>query len=199
MLGVGLRKLCPLDSFGYAFREKKTVRTSTPGGCKTGPQGVQNGLREASGRLFCASWLQLGHQGRSEAVVGRPWGRSWDACDALGAVLGASWGVPGRSRPSLEGHFGTPQGLIWTIWALSVAQREIQQNIVFYGVFGLPGPPGRLRNRSKIGPGSLLDVYRSGGPKVRYMRPKLAPRVALGPAGTRRASRKPCSPKSKSR
>ena len=50
MLGVCLRKLCPQDSFGYAFRKKKTVRNSTPGGC----------LREASGRLFGASWAQLG-------------------------------------------------------------------------------------------------------------------------------------------
>ena len=38
MLGVGLRKLCPQDSFGYAFREKKAVRKSTPGGCKTRPR-----------------------------------------------------------------------------------------------------------------------------------------------------------------
>ena len=112
MLGEGFRKLCPLDSFGYAFREKKIVRTSTPGGCKTGPLGVKNGLREASGWLFCACWAQLGRQGRSEAVFGRPWGRSWDACDVLGAVLGASWGVPGRSWSPLGGHFGSPQGLI---------------------------------------------------------------------------------------
>ena len=95
MLGVCLRKFCPLDSFGYAFREKKTVRKSTPGGCKTGPRGVQNGLWKASGRLFCASWAQLGRQGRSEAVFGRPWGRSWDAFGALGAVLGASWAAAG--------------------------------------------------------------------------------------------------------
>ena len=74
-----------------------------------GAKPVQNGLREASGRLFCASWAQLGRQGRSEAVVGRPWGRFWGACDALGAVLGASWGVPGRSRAPLAGHFGTPR------------------------------------------------------------------------------------------
>ena len=105
MLGVGLRKLCPQDSFGYAFREKKTVRKSTPGGCKTGPRGVQHGLREASGRLFCASWLQLGRQ------------------DALGTVLGASWGVPGLSWAPLGGRFGTFQGLIQTIWT----RREIQQ------------------------------------------------------------------------
>ena len=86
MLGVGLRKLCPQDSFGYAFRRKKTVRKSTPGGCKSGPWGVQNGLREASGRLFCASWAQLGRQGRSEAVFGRLWG-----------LLGRSWPLVGLS------------------------------------------------------------------------------------------------------
>ena len=112
MLGEGLRKLCSLDSFGYAFREKKTVRKSTPGECKTGLRGVQNGLWKASGQLFFASWDRLGRQGRSEAVFGRPWGRSWDACGALAAVLGASWGVPGRSWAPLGGHVGTPQGLI---------------------------------------------------------------------------------------
>ena len=128
MLGVGLRQLCLQDSFGYAFREKKIVRKSTPGGCKTGPRGVQNGLREASGRLFCASWAQLGRQGRSEAVFGRLWGRSWDASGALGAVLGPSWpllGRPGRSRAPLGGRFGPSRELIWTIWAMSVALREI--------------------------------------------------------------------------
>ena len=112
MLGEGLRKLCPVDSFGDAFHEKKTVRKSTPEGCKIGPLGVQNGFREASGRIFCASCAQLGRQGRSEAVFKRPWGRSGDACGALAAVLGASWGVPGRSWAPLGGHFGTPQGLI---------------------------------------------------------------------------------------
>ena len=108
MLGVGLRKLCPQDSFGYAFREKKTVRKSTPGGCKTGPRGVQNGPWKASETAFLYKWAQLGRQGRSEAVFGRLWGRSWDAFGALGAVLGASWGVPGRSWAPLGGHFGDP-------------------------------------------------------------------------------------------
>ena len=107
MLGVGLRKLCPQDSFGYAFREKKIVRKSTPGGCKTGPRGVQNGLREASGRLFCASWAQLGRQGRSEAVFGRLWGRSWDAFGALGAVLGPSGPLLGRPGPLLGASWGS--------------------------------------------------------------------------------------------
>ena len=107
MLGVGLRKLCPQDSFGYAFREKKTVRKSTPGGCKTGPRGVQNGLWKASGRLFCASWAQLGRQGRSEAVFGRLWGRSWDAFGALGAVLGPSGPLLGRPGPLLGASWGS--------------------------------------------------------------------------------------------
>ena len=98
MLGVGLRKLCPLDSFGYAFREKKTVRKSTPGGCKSGPWGVQNGLREASGRLLCASLAQLGRQGRAEAVFGWLWGRSWDALGGSWGCLEASWASPGASR-----------------------------------------------------------------------------------------------------
>ena len=70
MLGVGLRKLCPQDSFGYAFREKRTVRKSTPRACKTGPWGVQNGLPEASGGLLGARWAPGGHQGRSETASG---------------------------------------------------------------------------------------------------------------------------------
>ena len=94
MLGVGLHKLCPLDSFGDGFREKKTVRKSSPGGCKIGPRGVQNGLWKASGRLFCASWAQLGRQGRSEAVFGR----LWSALGTLLALLDPSWGLLGRSR-----------------------------------------------------------------------------------------------------
>ena len=70
MLGVGLRKLCPLDSFGYAFREKKTVRTSTPGGCKTGPREVQNGLRELG-----PTWPPRPLRSRGWAALGALLGR----------------------------------------------------------------------------------------------------------------------------
>ena len=69
-------------------------------GAKPGRGGVQTGLREASGRLFSASWAQLGRQGRSEAVFGRLWGRSWDALALLEpswGLLSRSCGVPGRS------------------------------------------------------------------------------------------------------
>ena len=164
MLGVGLRKLCPQDSFGYAFRTKKAVRKSTPGGCKTGPRRVQTGLREASGRLFCASWAQLGRQGRSEAVFGRPAGRSWDAWGALGAVLGASSGVPGRSWAPLGGRFGPSRGLIWTLWTMSVALREIQQKPCILQCFG-------ASRASRRGPKSLQN--RLGRPLGRLVGPKI--------------------------
>ena len=108
MLGVCLRKLCPQDSFGYAFRKKKLYENRPPEGAKP----ARGGSKMACGMAFLCKWAQLGRQGRSEAVFGRPWGRSWDACGALAAVLGASWGVPGRSRAPLWGRFGTPQGLI---------------------------------------------------------------------------------------
>ena len=101
MLGVGLRKLCPLDSFGYAFREKKTVRTSTPGGCKTGPRGVQNGLREASGQLF----LPVGTDLAAKAAQ-KPW-LGGGALATLVALLEPSWGPPGASRPLLGASWGS--------------------------------------------------------------------------------------------
>ena len=85
VLGVCLRKLGPQVSFGCAFREKKTERTSTPGGCKSGPWGVQNGLREASGRLFCAIWAQLG---RNLARLGPTLAH---LKNQNGAKMGSSW------------------------------------------------------------------------------------------------------------
>ena len=103
MLGVGLRKLCPQDSFGDAFREKKTVRKSTPRRVQNrpagGPKWPLEGLRAA---LLCQLgptwpprplgsrvWAALG------ALLGRLW-RSWSRLGGLlgraGPLLGASWG-----------------------------------------------------------------------------------------------------------
>ena len=65
MLGVGLRKLCPQDSFGYAFREKKAVRKSTFGGSKMDPRGGQNRLLSPFGRLLGAKSAPGGFPGRS--------------------------------------------------------------------------------------------------------------------------------------
>ena len=99
MLGECLRKLCTLDSFGYAFREKKTVRKSTPGGCKTGPRGVQN-----------ASWAQKAARkpclGGSLVALLEPARKP--CLGGPGAVLGASW-VPGRSRVPLASFWDPPR------------------------------------------------------------------------------------------
>ena len=100
MLGVGLRKLCPQDSFGYAFREKKTTRQSTPGGCKTGPWGgpkwSPGGLRTAQlgptspPGPFGSLWAALGALGALLAARGA-------VLKPLGLLLGLSRAAPGRS------------------------------------------------------------------------------------------------------
>ena len=96
MLGVGLRQLCLQDSFGYAFQKKNSTkidprRVQNPPAVS--PKWLVEGLRTA----FLCKWAQLGRQGRSEAVFGRLWGRSWDAFGALGAVLGPSGPLLGAS------------------------------------------------------------------------------------------------------
>ena len=102
MLGVGLRKLVHWTALAMLSERRKLYEHRPPEGAKPARGGVQNGLREASGRLFFASWDRLGRQGRSEAVLGWLWGRSWDACHSSsrlggllgrpGPLLGASWG-----------------------------------------------------------------------------------------------------------
>ena len=116
MLGVGLRKLCPQDSFGYAVRETKIVRTSTPGGCKTGPRRVQHGLWKASATISLYMWAHLAAEAAQKPSVG-------GSGSALGTLLsllelswgrlGRSWGVPGRSWALLGGSLWTFQGADW--------------------------------------------------------------------------------------
>ena len=70
MLGVGLRKLCPQDSFGYAFREKKLYENRPPEGAKPA-RGVG-----------------------SRPLLGASWGSFWDPpradLDDLDVVCGAT-------------------------------------------------------------------------------------------------------------
>ena len=82
MLGVGLRKLCPQDSFGYAFRENKTVRKSTPGGCKSGAV-VPNFAAKAAWKPC------LGGSGSALRALLAPPG---PLLGRPGPLLGASWG-----------------------------------------------------------------------------------------------------------
>ena len=130
MLGVCLRKLCPQDSFGYAFREKKAVRKSTPEGAKA----ARGGSKMVSGRPPDGSFVPVGPNFAARAVRKPCLGGSGGALGALlaarGAVLkplGPLLGRPGPLLGALGGGFGTSQGLIWTIWTMSVALREIQQ------------------------------------------------------------------------
>ena len=93
-------------------------------------------------------WAALG------ALLGRFW-RSWSRLGAFLAAPGASRAAPGRLLGVVlgltGGCFGRSGRCLWRYV-------KYNKNVVFYHVFGLPEPPGSLRNRSKIGPGCLLDV-----------------------------------------
>ena len=109
MLGVSLHKLCPLDSFGDAFREKKTARKSIPRRVQNwpvgGPKWLLEGLRAA---LLCqvgTTWPPRPLGSRAWAALGALLGRLWRSWNRLGG----SSGVPGRSWAPLGGHFGNPQ------------------------------------------------------------------------------------------
>ena len=90
-------------------------------------------------------------------AFGRPPGGSFVAVGpnlaakaARKPCLGGPGGALGTLVALLEPSWGSGRGLWRNV--------KYSKNIVFYSVFGLPGPPGGVRNRSKIDPGSLLDV-----------------------------------------
>ena len=85
MLGVGLRKLCPQDSFGYAF-PKKNVRKSTPEGAKA----ARGGSKMVSGRPPDGSFVPVGPILAAKAARKPSLGGS-------GALLGRSWRLVGLS------------------------------------------------------------------------------------------------------
>ena len=103
MLGVGLRKLCPQDSFGYAFREKKTVRQST--GSKMACEGPLDGFSVPLGPNLAAKAARKPSLGGSGGALGTLlallelfWGllgRSWGVPAAPGRLLGIVLGLPG--------------------------------------------------------------------------------------------------------
>ena len=96
MLGVGLRKLCPLDSFGDAFQEKKTIRKSIPRRVQNrpagGPKWPLEGLRAA---LLC---YIVGPNLAAKAARKPCLGGSGGALGTLVTLLEPSWGPPGASR-----------------------------------------------------------------------------------------------------
>ena len=94
MLGVDLRKLCPVDSFGYAFREMKTVRKSIPGGSKT----ARGGSKMAFGRPPDGSFVPVGPNLAAKAARKPSLGGPGGALGTLVTLLEPSWGPPGVSR-----------------------------------------------------------------------------------------------------
>ena len=111
--------------------EKRKLYENRP---PEGAKPARGGSKMAFGRPPGGSFVPVGPNLAAKAARKPSLGGSGGALGTLGALLelfwgflGRSWGVPGRSWAPLGGHVGTPQGLIWTIWALSVAQREIQQ------------------------------------------------------------------------
>ena len=152
-----LAQALPIGQLWLCFPREENCTNIDPGA-----KPARGGSKMVSGRPPDGS---IGPNFAARAVRKPCLGGSGGALGALlaarGAVLkplGPLLGRPGPLLGALGGGFGTSQGLIWTIWTMSVALREIQQKPLFYCVFWLPEPPGEVRNRSKIGPGGLLDV-----------------------------------------
>ena len=80
MLGVCLRKLCPQDSFGYAFRKKKLYENRPPEGAKP----ARGGSKMACGRPPDGFFVQVGPTWPPRPLGSRLWA-------ALEALLGRFW------------------------------------------------------------------------------------------------------------
>ena len=126
------------------------MRTSSPGGWKIVPRGVQNSLLEVSRGLLGARWAPFGCQGRSEGLLGRSW-----------RLLGSSWGLLGRSW----GLLGRSWGPFWSFFELFFgARRKIMKN------HEISTPPARehrfggfrgTKIAPKSTPGASLAVHRA--------------------------------------
>ena len=131
--------------------DPRRVQKRPVGGPKWSPGGLRDGSFVPVVPNFAARAVRKPCLGGSGGALGALLAARGAVLKPLGPLLGR----PGPLLGALGGGFGTSQGLIWTIWTMSVALREIQQKHRIFGVFGLPGPPGRVRKRSKIGPKSF--------------------------------------------
>ena len=157
MLGVCLRKLCPQDSFGYAFRNKKLYENGPPEGAKP----ARGGSKMACGSGF---FVQVGPTWPPRPLGSRLWAALGALLEPSWGLLGRSWGVLGPSWAPLGGRFWPSRGLICMIWTMSVALREIQQKPdilqCFFACMACGRGPKPLQNR----PGRPLG--RLVGPKI---------------------------------
>ena len=138
---------------------------------KIDPRRVQKrpvgGPKWSPGHLRTALLCQFAARAVRKPCLGGSGGALGALLAARGAVLkplGPLLGRPGPLLGALGGGFGTSQGLIWTIWTMSVALREIQQKLCILRCFWASRAsrrgPKSLQNRPKRPLGRLV------GPKI---------------------------------
>ena len=127
--------------------EKRKLYENRP---PEGAKPARGGSKMLSGRLPDGSFAPVGPNLAAKAARKPSLGGSGGALGTLLALLEPSWGFLGRSWAPLGGRFGPSRGLIWTIWTMSVAVREIQQKLCFFIVFlGFQGLPERSESAPK--------------------------------------------------
>ena len=102
MLGVGLRKLCPQDCFGYAFRERNLSENRPPEGATPARGGSKMAFGRPPGGSFVPAGPNLVAQAALKPCLGGPWG----ALGTLVTLFEPSF--PGRSWAPLGGSFWDP-------------------------------------------------------------------------------------------
>ena len=134
-------------------------------------KAAREGFKTVSGRPAGGSFVPVGPNFAARAVRKPSLGGSGGAPGTLLALLepswgllGRSWGVPGRSWAPLGGRFGPSRGLIWTIWTMSVALRELQQKHCILRCFWASRPSRRDPKSPQNWPGKRLR--RLVGPKI---------------------------------
>ena len=139
-----------------------------------GAKPARGGSKMACGRPPDGSFAPVGPNLAAKAARKPSLGGSGGALGTFLALLEPSWGllgVPGRSWAPLGGRFGSSRGLIWTIWTMSVALREIEQKPCILQCFW-------ASRASRRGPKPLPN--RPGRPLGRLVGPKIG---LEGPSG----------------
>ena len=110
--------------------QKKLYENRPPEGAKPARGGSKMAFGRPPGGSFVPVGPNLAAKAARKPCLGGSGGAPGALLAARGAVLkplGPLLGRPGPLLGALGGGFGTSQGLIWTIWTMSVALREIQQ------------------------------------------------------------------------
>ena len=158
-------------------------------GASEGPKSTPEGAKRAPRRAPGASWAPGRPQVATKAALRPPLGGSWGA---LGALLGSSWDLLGRSRPLLGrswGSFWPPGGLLLelfgSLFEAPLENSEHLENLCFFNgfsmVFASPGGPKSSPNGSEIALARVFATsWRSLGASRRCLGVSWRPLGALG-------------------